>query len=207
MQSILVVFNKHNTGRVSSCWFIIQGVPLATESGISLIILPLIKILQRNLKRTTDTHYRHTLQTHSFSILTQRTYPCNIFIGVKLNSVALVRERTIPTERPPPVGKVSANFCGKMGVTWSAQRVPTAVSLCFLDGSRYFFYSSISSIDLTRLTRLSGPRSRPTTTQKIWQRRESNPGPLYLQPETLTTRPQKPKNMLFCANFKVGLFF
>jgi len=28
------------------------------------------------------------------------------------NSVALVRERTIPTERPPPVGEVSANFCG-----------------------------------------------------------------------------------------------
>ena len=28
------------------------------------------------------------------------------------NSVALVRERTIPTEWPPPVGEVSANFCG-----------------------------------------------------------------------------------------------
>ena len=28
----------------------------------------------------------------------------------KLNSVVLVRERTIPTERPPPVGEVSANF-------------------------------------------------------------------------------------------------
>jgi len=28
------------------------------------------------------------------------------------NSVALVRERTIPTERPPPVGEVSANFKG-----------------------------------------------------------------------------------------------
>jgi len=26
---------------------------------ISLIVLPLIRILQRNLKRTTDTHYRH----------------------------------------------------------------------------------------------------------------------------------------------------
>jgi hypothetical protein len=25
--------------------------------------------------------------------------------------MALVRERTIPTERPPPVGEVSANFC------------------------------------------------------------------------------------------------
>ena len=45
--------------------------------------------------------------------------PCFIVIwdeenqlDAKLNSVALVRERTIPTERPPPVGEVSANFCG-----------------------------------------------------------------------------------------------
>ena len=30
----------------------------------------------------------------------------------KKNSVALVRERTIPKEWPPPVGEVSANFCG-----------------------------------------------------------------------------------------------
>jgi hypothetical protein len=30
----------------------------------------------------------------------------------KLNSVALVRKRTIPTERPPFVGEVSANFGG-----------------------------------------------------------------------------------------------
>jgi hypothetical protein len=28
--------------------------------------------------------------------------------STKLNSMALVRERTIPTERPPPVGEVSA---------------------------------------------------------------------------------------------------
>jgi hypothetical protein len=28
--------------------------------------------------------------------------------------VALVRKPTIPTERPPPVGEVSANFCGIM---------------------------------------------------------------------------------------------
>jgi hypothetical protein len=30
----------------------------------------------------------------------------------KLNSVAVVRKRTIPTERPPLVGEVSANLCG-----------------------------------------------------------------------------------------------
>ena len=37
---------------------------------------------------------------------------CFHILKKKLNSVALVRERTIPTERPPPVGEVSANFCG-----------------------------------------------------------------------------------------------
>jgi hypothetical protein len=30
----------------------------------------------------------------------------------KTKSVALVRKRTIPTERPPHVGQVRANFCG-----------------------------------------------------------------------------------------------
>ena len=103
------------------------------------------------------------------------------------NSVALVRKRTIPTERPPPVGEVSTNFCAQRCVTWSAQRIPRPLISVFWTGAATF-YSSSSSIDLTRL---SGPRSRPTTTQKIWQRRESNPRPLYLQPETLTTRPQR----------------
>ena len=40
------------------------------------------------------------------------TLSCRTTYIYKLNSVALVRERTIPTERPPPVGEVSANFCG-----------------------------------------------------------------------------------------------
>jgi hypothetical protein len=31
----------------------------------------------------------------------------------KANSVALVRKRTIPTERPPLVGEVSATFSGE----------------------------------------------------------------------------------------------
>jgi hypothetical protein len=33
-------------------------------------------------------------------------------LKLKLNSVAWVRELTIPTERPPLAGEVSANFCG-----------------------------------------------------------------------------------------------
>ena len=37
---------------VESSPLILQCVPLATEPGISLIILPLMRILERNLKRT-----------------------------------------------------------------------------------------------------------------------------------------------------------
>jgi hypothetical protein len=36
--------------------------------------------------------------------------PC---LNKKKNSVALVRKQTIPTERPPHVGGVNANFCGQ----------------------------------------------------------------------------------------------
>jgi hypothetical protein len=34
------------------------------------------------------------------------------YILKKKTSMVWVRERTIPTERPPPVGEVIANFCG-----------------------------------------------------------------------------------------------
>jgi hypothetical protein len=57
----------------------------------------------------------------------------------KLNSMALVRKRTIPTERPPLVGEVSAKLLRVEGAKWSAQRIPTAVNLRFLDWIRYFF--------------------------------------------------------------------
>jgi hypothetical protein len=73
------------------------------------------------------------------------------------NSVALVREQTTPTERQLHVGEVSANFCGKG---------------CHLINSTYLHCRILGFIDRSRssvvLTRLSGPRSRPTTSQKIW---------------------------------------
>jgi hypothetical protein len=60
----------------------------------------------------------------------------------KLNSVALVRGRSISTERPPLVGEVSANFLFLWieGVAWSAQRIPKVVNFDFLDRSRYFSF-------------------------------------------------------------------
>jgi hypothetical protein len=45
------------------------------------------------------------------------------------NSLVLVRERTTPTERPPLVDEVSANFCGQRGVAWSVRRIPCGHNL------------------------------------------------------------------------------
>jgi hypothetical protein len=57
----------------------------------------------------------------------------------KLNSVARVRERTIPTERPSLVGEVSAKFedreCRVVSMTDPYGRI-----LGFPDRSRYFFF-------------------------------------------------------------------
>jgi hypothetical protein len=71
----------------------------------------------------------------------------------QLNSVAWVRERTIRTEQPSLVGEVSANFWGY----W----VPRGQR----DGSLRQ-YSRLSSSS-TVLMSLCGPRSRPSTSQKI----------------------------------------
>ena len=46
----------------------------------------------------------------SKSVVNTRLF--DLYEKKKKNSVALVRKRTIPTKRPPPVGEVSANFCG-----------------------------------------------------------------------------------------------
>jgi hypothetical protein len=55
-----------------------------------------------------------TIKTQKYVFIRRFVWPfvLKLVLKLKLNSVALVRERTIPTERPPPVGEVSANFCG-----------------------------------------------------------------------------------------------
>jgi hypothetical protein len=51
------------------------------------------------------------------------------------------------------------------GIAWSTQRIPMSVNLNFIDPEPLLSHSSSASVILTRL---SGPRSRPTTSQKIW---------------------------------------
>jgi hypothetical protein len=57
---------------------------------------------------------------------------------------------------------------------------PPGRILGFLDRSRYYFFQVAPQLYSRVLTRQSGPRSGRTAFQKIWKRRESNPGPLDL---------------------------
>jgi hypothetical protein len=52
--------------------------------------------------------------------------------------MALVRERTLPVERPPLVSEVGANIADK-GCRVANAEDPSGRNLCFLDRSRYYF--------------------------------------------------------------------
>jgi hypothetical protein len=58
----------------------------------------------------------------------------------KKNSVASVRERTIPTERPPSVSEVSSNFFKLEGANVVSVTNPYGRILGFLDRSRYYCF-------------------------------------------------------------------
>src|SRR5215471_11420932 len=77
-----------------------------------------------------------SLRPRCFGEVDPKTAPY-IYLYLNLNSVALVRERTIPTERPPPVGELVPTFADR-GCHVVSATVPPAVNLCFLDRSRYF---------------------------------------------------------------------
>jgi hypothetical protein len=54
---------------------------------------------------------------------------------LKLNSVASVRERTIPTERSPLVAEVSVNFCGYRVLRGQRNGFPRSLVSVFLTGA------------------------------------------------------------------------
>ena len=92
------------------------AVPQVT--ALSQLTLPLGKQSTACGKEAELDHSSHSYCTpcphQPLTISAQKEDPKTFDIKqqTKLNSVALVRERTIPTEWPPPVGEVSANFCG-----------------------------------------------------------------------------------------------
>jgi hypothetical protein len=57
------------------------------------------------------------------------------------NSVAWVRERTIPTERPPLIGEVSADICGS-SVSHGQRDGSLGSIFNFLDRSHYYFFQA-----------------------------------------------------------------
>jgi hypothetical protein len=147
--------------------------------------------------------------TASFHILS------NSLFTKKLNSVALVHERPIPTEGPQLVGELSANFLGIEGVAWSAQRIPTVIILGFLDRSRYFSFqvapqlSSRGWVDpvtdplLLRKSGSGGNRTRDLwiCSQKLWpldHRGGLNTSPSLLIPYT--------KLLALCSGIPVVTF-
>jgi hypothetical protein len=125
----------------------------------------------------------------------------SVFTSLYAHSVALVCERTIPNEPPPLVGEVTANFYG--------QRVPCGQgdwslrTYSWISRPEPLLY--IPSSSSVVLTRLSGPRPRPTASQKIWWGRKSNPDFWICSQELLITRPQRQSYVhtltLFC-NFE-----
>jgi hypothetical protein len=72
---------------------------------------PLLMYGSRNwaLKRS---ERRAGLQIHRFPDQVRNTAISNALQIHKKNSGALIRQRTIPTERPPLVSEISANFSG-----------------------------------------------------------------------------------------------
>jgi hypothetical protein len=92
-----------------------------------------------------------------------------------------------------------------IGVSHSQRGGPhKAVNLSFLDRSSYFFFQEALHLSSQGL---SGPRYRSSATQKIWQCRESNPGPLGQQPESLNARPQRHVYCTCCDVWTYRMFY
>jgi hypothetical protein len=92
---------------------------------------------------------------------------CHIFILTsyhKKNSVVCASGKTTPTDWPMLVGEMGANFCGLRVPCWQRDGSLRHYSRLSILQPLLFLPSSFSVV----LTRLSGPRSRPTTSQKIW---------------------------------------
>jgi hypothetical protein len=82
----------------------------------------------------------------------------------KIKSVALVRKRTIPSDRRLSA-KLVPTFVNR-GCRVVSATDPHGRTLGFLDRSRYYFFQ-ISPQLYAVLTSLSGPRCRPTTSPLV----------------------------------------
>jgi hypothetical protein len=91
--------------------------------------------------------------------------PVHLVTNPRPNSVASVRERNLPTERPPFIGEVSVTFFADRWVPRGKGDGSLRQYFRFHKPEQLLCLPDSSSIILMRL---SGPRSRPITSQKIW---------------------------------------
>jgi hypothetical protein len=122
-----VVVSQFLPSAVMSQYLKSKPVPLPFESII--LYTPIIFCYWRrhhvNWMKSTNAHIG------DLAALTGIVLGISGRVTCKKNSMASVRKRTIPTERPPIVSKVSANFLRIEDATWSAWRIPTAVFSAF----------------------------------------------------------------------------
>jgi hypothetical protein len=105
-----------------------------------------------------------TVRSHASLFHSSAHYQLFQSNGQTKHSVALVRERTIPTERQPLLGEVSANFCRQRVSRGQRDGSPQPYSHLSRPKPLLFLPTSSSNVH----TSLGEPRSRPTTFQKIW---------------------------------------
>jgi hypothetical protein len=84
----------------------------------------------RNPKINYRVHKSHLLISTLRQMNQVYTTTCS-FSQLKKNSMVWVCKRTTPTERPPVVGEVIANFLQIEGATWSTWRIPKPVFSIF----------------------------------------------------------------------------
>jgi hypothetical protein len=115
----------------------------------------IMKRFQPNNKLLVASTQKRTVSDSRISLSQSRKDTRDRFVvATKLNSVAWVRERTIPTEWPPLVVEVSANFCGKRMPR--GQRDGSLQTYSRLSRPEPLIY--LPSTSSVVLTRLSGPR-------------------------------------------------
>jgi hypothetical protein len=100
VNSVLNLRVPYNAGKLSS----VQTTRDLSSSAQLHGVIAILDIIRR-----TVFYIKHDVSDTGFCLQLQES-------GTDNNSSVVVRERTIPTEQPPIVGKVSTNFCGYRGV-------------------------------------------------------------------------------------------
>jgi hypothetical protein len=133
------------TKKIPTLYCLIQSPAISKHNNvISLLIHYLLGGLspQANYTGRATAVFTHTYieKTPKFGFTSLYSHVQHIH-KTNTNSVALVRERTIPTERQHLVGEVSANFCGQR-VSRGQCNGPQRPYSRLLERSHYFFFQA-----------------------------------------------------------------